>query len=333
MAHLIKENDIIASIESCWHGLEKLKKEIITFEDTETDIEIIECPIVALQKEIDGSKNILEIPDYKSLFGQRQDGPLFPLSIQKKSYGLVPNKTIFEMIENSLKGIDYKIVSAGTLDNCKKVFYCVEFLDDQKYLVNGDEFKTYTVFKSSHDASEKLEAYDTATRVVCNNTLQWSKSEKGILKMTTRHSKNVLSRIPNLEKSIAEMFIKRKEFFEKIEKLDKMKITSDDAQYILAAFNANGDKLSTRAYNTIQTQKNLFENGKGNKGKSAYDLLNGVTEYFTHLSKSETKSQVSSSEFGLGADKKVEFSMLLNNANLDQIADKGEKLLNDYVTA
>lgn len=330
MAHLILENDIVTSTQGTeWHGMAKVKKEIVTFEDTGTDVELVELPIAAIEK---SDQLVLPVTSHKAIFGQRQDSGLFPISIVSDSYGIVPNKRIFEMIEKSLEGVNYHITTAGTLDNCKKVFYCIQFDGHQKYMVNGDEFQEYWVLRSSHDRTDKLEGYDTGTRVVCGNTLQASELTSGNLSFSTRHSKNVMGRIENMEKIISDLIIKRESFYEKLEKMDSMKITENDAKYILAAFNAGGDKLSTNALNKTMTQTSLFLNGKGNKGRSRYDLLNGVTEYFTHYSHSDTKKQMASSEFGGGAKKKSEFAdLLMDDKKLNDMADKGEKLLLEYI--
>jgi len=74
-------------------------------------------------------------------------------------------------------------------------------------------------------------------------------------------------------------------------------------------------KLSTRSLNAANSIADLFANGKGNNGKTLYDLANGATEYWTHGDgvgrKADDITKSYKSEFGMAADHKSRFIELL----------------------
>jgi phage/plasmid-like protein (TIGR03299 family) len=319
MSHNIKENDRIESIESTWHKLEELK-ELIVFEGGALDYQVEAQPIFygnnqGEQFPIEGYKAIVR-PDLN-----------LTLNVCKDSYEIIQNSRVWESINNSLAGLNYQIVTAGSLGNCQKVFICVKLLDSENYVVNKDQFKNFMVFTSSHDGSLAFNAYDTSIRVVCQNTLQWSMLEKGILNFKVYHSKNSEIRIQGMEAEIEKLLIKREEFYSSMKYLMEKPMSGEKADLILSGW-LSTDKLSTRACNQKERILELFQSGKGNNGETVYDLFNGVTEYYTHESgKGETK-QYSSSEFGTGARKKVEFAEIAFDDNLlEKLAKRGEVML------
>lgn len=101
------------------------------------------------------------------------------------------------------------------------------------------------------------------------------------------------------------------------------------ANKVLAGFVVNGDEMSTRASNTVNAISNLFVAGIGNNGNTYADLLNGVTEYYTHSNnKKNAFNNFQSSEFGGAAQTKAEFfDALMNDDTLNSLAKRGEKLL------
>ena len=254
-----------------------------------------------------------------------------PLHVAKGTYNVIQNSAIWECLQNSLEGLDFKVSSIGSLDGKKKVFICVELGDTRKMSIAGDEFKNYLTFASSHDGSMSFEAYDTSIRTICNNTLQWSRNAKGKLRFNVRHTKNHQARITNVEQAISDLFDKRQALADKIEQLAEKPLTLAQAEKVIAGF---VDVKSTRSINIGSQILDLFQTGKGNSGKTQYDLLNGVTEFYTHHSKGSTvkdaqSKQVATSEFGSAANKKVEFFDWLTNDKLDELAAKGEALLNE----
>jgi hypothetical protein len=63
---------------------------------------------------------------------------------------------------------------------------------------------------------------------------------------------------------------------------------------------------STRSKNARDRVVELFHSGKGNRGRTAFDLVSGYVEHLDHDSKGDEDSLVSSKLFGFRASKKSE---------------------------
>jgi len=314
---MILENDAVQSVKSTeWHGLAE-KVESIAFDGSPIDYIVKNSGLVL--------PNGSPVEDWQAL---TVDGMPQPLHIAKGSYAVIQNERIWECLEASLDGLDYEVSCIGSLDNKKKIFISVELGETREMTIAGDKFANYLTFTSSHDGSMSFEAYDTSVRVVCQNTLQWSRAAKGKLKFSVRHTKNHEMKIGNVEQAISDLFDKRRALADKLERLAETPLNLSQAEKLIAGFVNVG---STRSVNVGSQMLEKFTHGIGNKGKTAYDLLNGVTEFYTHESKGKSvdnwqAKQASTSEFGSAANKKVEFFDLLDG-DIDALAAKGDALL------
>jgi phage/plasmid-like protein (TIGR03299 family) len=328
MAHQIKKYDAVQSLNGAeWHGLAK-KVDSINFEESPLNHAITEKQIAYVDTTAEGwidveasKENAKLIQNYKALVSE---GCPIPLNICRNSYTPIQNQRLWEAIGNGLDGFDHKVTTIGTLDNRKKVFVSVDISELSKQTINGDEFYNYLTFMNSHDSSSSLEVYDTSVRIVCMNTLQYSRSNKGLLNFKVRHTKNYDIQLTDVEESIQSLIKSRMKFADELETLAKIKLTKDDAN--LLAFSLV-DVNSVRSKNKVDEITSLFSRGKGCNGENAYDLLNAFTEYNTHYSKGNRvadrlNKQVSASEFGSGSDEKANvFSHLTNEKNQDENFD------------
>ena len=124
-----------------------------------------------------------------------------------------------------------------------------------------------------------------------------------------------------------------------MEYLATVQVSAGDAEKIAAGYFVFGQsagenkleyELSSRTRNAIEGIAGLFANGKGNKGRTAYDLLNGATEYWTSGDgtgkKASRLEKVSKGLFGTAAEHKRAFVNLLTS-RLEAAKEAGEKAL------
>lgn len=320
MAHKITKLDRIVSLQPCWHKLEQIVPEI-TFDNSGLNWNVVKAP-VTVNGELAG--------DWQAVV--REDTNLI-LNIPKKSYEIIQNSRVWEMIDNALNGVDYHIQVAGSLQGCRKIFISISLDDKQDYCVNADKYKNFLTFATSHDGSMALEAYDTSVRVVCNNTLIASRADKGDINLKVMHTSNANFKIEDMEQTLERLFNKRDEFYSSLKFLAHKPMSADYANKILLGF-VSSDAISTRAENVVSKIITLFKSGKGNHGKTYYDLLNGVTEFYTHHATENKEKALVSNEFGVAGERKVEFyDALLSDAALDNLAKRGEQLLKKQKSA
>lgn len=309
--------DKVVALQKEWHGQEEIVWPEINFDNSGLNWEVVSFPVFVNGKSVAGFKAVV-----------RKDLGLV-LNIARDSYTEIQNSRVWEVIQNSLAGINHTIRVTGSIENCRKVFISIALNEKQDYLVNRDVFQNYLTFVTSHDGKINFEAYDTSIRVCCKNTLNWSRKQKGILNLRVRHSKNNELRIQDMEANLEELFKKREEYYTSLEYLTSKPMTLEQANKILTGFVCQKNaELSTRASNMVDTMSGLFVHGHGNSGQTRYDLLNAVTEFYTHESHSDNQKQFLSSEFGGGSEKKLEFyDLLFSDEELDRLAKHGEKLL------
>ena len=319
MAHNILEKDacIIAEGEPpCWHHLEKVVPEI-TYETSGLNWTVEKQAIVLKDSQVD-------VPTHFAIYCPEKNQII---NVAKDSYTIIPNSQLFDTIHESLTGINYKITSAVSLGNLRQVAVTVVLSDQQDYLVNKEEFKNYLTFVTSHSGEINFTVFDSSIRAICRNSLQWSLKDKGILNMKVRHTKNSSIKIENMKEEVEKLFKKREEFYQTYEGLMIRPMSSERAEQIIAGFEA-AEELSTRSLNKVKAIHDLFLNGKGNKGETVADLLNGFTEYYSGQSSRDPAKAWASSEFGQGRDKKLEVWEIVNSPDaMDKLARRGEALL------
>jgi hypothetical protein len=263
-----------------------------------------------------------------------------PLHTPKDSYRVISNLEVWQCVQKSIEGLGCKIVTAGSLDNCKKFYVSVE-LEGSKDLktASGDKFQAVLNFLTSHDGSINLLAKDWMHRVVCANTFGWCAAyEGGAVSVRVPHTKNAGIQIDNLGTYLNTVLNGRTKIMEAMSHLETLKMESpSQAAYVSAAFlnGPDADEISTRTYNRAVEIRDLSVSGKGNSGKTRADMFNGLTDYFTNGNgaggeKASKAKRWSTATFGAAAEHKEGFlNLLLNESDYSEALERGEKLFRD----
>ena len=299
------------------------------------------CPTIhemQLVGMIDGQQ--VSMPDHKALVADYREArpevvnadgtfaphAFVPLHIPKNSYKVITNCELFEALQKAIEGIDAEIVSAGTLGGGKRAFFSVDLKGESEKKINGDDFLALLGFVTSHDGTLAAKGYDTMTRIVCQNTLDWSLTAAGAVGFNVYHTGNAGLCVAKMGELINEILKGRAQFREQMELLANVAVSPLEALEIATGYFVIGQtvpgeqpncELSKRARNAAEEIALLYSRGKGNNGRTAYDLLNGATEYWSHgsgVGKSDKKTKwekVSSANFGNGAEHKRAFVNVL----------------------
>ena len=96
------------------------------------------------------------------------------------------------------------------------------------------------------------------------------------------------------------------------------------------------EKFSARTMNTVSGITDLAFGGKGNRGETMYDVLNGGTEYWTSGEgvgvRTSNASKAYSSEYGTAAKHKTRFADYLLSSDESSI-EAGRRVLTATLTA
>lgn len=325
MAHNIKQHDVVDATQPCWHGLETLCQTLDQETSRALRREIGERPIFFCNEE-DGLYYPIE--GYKEVWVPVNGG--LTLNVAKDSYEIIQNTRVFEAVVNSLEGVDYEVTCIGTLDNWKRLFVSISLSQGQKYVINGDEFRMFLNIVTSHDGSLSLKFIDSTLRVVCQNTLNVALGEKrGRVNFTIKHTKGAEAKIERMEEAIDGLFQKRDEWYISAERLATIEMSPHQMAGFIAGTEYTSPEVGTRVRNRGREIARLAERGAGNKGETAYDLLNGYTDYWTHqANKSSKVSNFQSSDFGPAAQRKVQaFSLLSDDKARKETIERGTSIL------
>lgn len=318
------------SFETDWHGM----TEGVDVLNDET-IAAILPPIIeeTPHVEIDGIR--IANPHSKTLIadlrGIRPDlegaDAFVTLHTPKKGYRVISNRQVWESAKACIAGIsDAVIERAFTLETLTKFGVSVRIGEREIGVkrFNGVVDKTQCQLNviTSHDGSIACEAYDSTIRIVCMNTLRWSREAAGQVGFKVYHTKNADAAMENFPKLVNAILAGRVRFKDQMEAFDSVHLSKDEALYLALLFvesnkvvldKNKANEVSKRNMNAAESIQNLFVNGMGNYGTTALDLLNGVTEHYTSgdgtgKGKSVTMADKAyKAEFGKAAEHKEEF--------------------------
>lgn len=358
MSHQIEETDLTFSTSGKeWHGLavhvpeitlETVKPLLFPFVEGEPSVSIETgeysedgSPVMETIR-VEGFKTILaDLRGREDLLpGLRR---FQPLHTPKDSYRVISNLEVWECVQKAIEGLDVKIVTAGTLDNCKKFYVSVDLGGADLKTACGDKFQAILNFLTSHDGSINMLAKDWMHRVVCANTFGWCAAyEGGAVSVRVPHTKNAGISIDNLGTYLNTVIKGRQKIMEAMSYLETVKMSSpSQAAYVAAAYlnGPDADEISTRTFNRAVEIRDLSVTGKGNSGKTRADMFNGFTEFFTHHAgaggeKADKAKRWSAATFGAAADHKEAFlSLMMDEEKYGEALQRGEKLFRDKEAA
>lgn len=317
MSHNIGKFDQVTALAPCWHGLEVIVPEI-TLATSGLDWTVTEQLLTA--------GGGIALPGWKALV--RADKEL-PLHVFKDSYGVIQNSEIWEAMNRALTGIPFEVVTAGSLGDCKRTFISIRLKGEASSYVRGDEFKDYLTFINSFDGFCKARLYGSNVRVVCANTLNLSLSDKGFMDLSVKHTSGAKVAFDRMAETVQTYLQTKGQAYADLTKLAEMPMSSQTAENLLAGFVFDKVAVAGRAANQGTRMLDLFATGKGNKGQTRYDLLNGVTEFYTHETNPDNRGKaMSSNMLGTYGERKTEMlDILLSDDVLNDMAARGAAML------
>lgn len=335
--HGITSADRVDSIESTWHGLETIRtqEELNEFEGSALDTPLELIPLYTGQgipaQRIEVSSNGSE--ETKSL-NALMSGEIV-LNTTYGSYPLVPNKEMFETISYLIQELGYNVKTVGSIHGRRKIFWTLESSDSEFEVGEKDKLVSRICLVSSHDSSEASRWFESCVRIVCSNTFKYSiKAAKGQigdgLNETLRKSKDVQGKFADVSSKVNQFAANKLLIHEGLKTLSNQFLSKEEITQFSAGISGLKE-LSTKSLNVAQRIDELANNGKGNKGETRFDALNGVTEYYTHETSQDPSKAFISSEFGTGSKAKSKaLEILMDDEQLERVCAQGERLLNEF---
>lgn len=323
-----------ASTPPAWHENETIasgRMRIIEGEITDkSQIPEIACPIVKEELILPEGYQLSSPKCQYMIVAKRPTGSIVTATCSPEYQCIGNDMMLDKAFEAFAKhGIQAKLSFALTMNNMSQVSYCFQIADAKEFFIGGhDKHDLFINIMGSNDKTLGKKVFGSATRVVCNNTMQFAlKGTKELIAATFYHSQKGYDDFQNLPNIIEATLAHRDQYSKLAEQMGNRVITMHEAKAIAAQMLSNGsDKLiSTQVFNAADSIATLFQKGKGNKGENLGDFLNGVTEYFTSGDGSGKKAdafqKAISADYGNAADKKKSILLDLQNDDGDLISD------------
>jgi hypothetical protein len=340
MAHRIElpHDAVFSTIGREWHGLAR-PVELINAQVVSDILPQIREGTITLS--LDGASVTLD--DQKALvadYRHRTDiGPgepkLKPLSVMGSGYHVIDNATSLAVVEAAIRdhGLDAEIVTAGTVRGGKSFFLSLRQKQADVDVRPSDKWDFHLSLVTSHDGTDAWTFYTSSFRVVCWNTLRASLDNTS-QSVSVRHRSGAALALQRMPEIILAFRNQQHDMVEGLAYLAGIKCSTEQATRLVRGYyaeQAQTKRLSTRTVNAVEETLTLFNRGRGNRGETLYDLLNGFTEYFTHGSgvgrTGTTADRKFRSEFGAAAEHKTRvFDVLRDSEKREALAFTGSEV-------
>ena len=332
MSHEIKERDIQLGKEDAWHRKTTIR-EVITAEEAHP-YEVVESPIYykTLQTNEAGATEevMIESPSFKQLLATDDWQPVG--DPYGKSYHPSSIKAFWNVVEKGMGDTPYEIISAGSVDDRRKIFASLKI--SEGFRVGDREFKDYINIIDSFDKSTSFTTRYNNVCIVCANTFNASMNS-GQEVGKAKHTLNLDVNIERLIKAMNAFTSTSSDYKTLLTEADSTPCSRDEARSWLMGVEGRNAKIATNGLRQKSARMvELFDQGKGNQGRTRLDALSAVTDFHSNEStnRKEGNAQFMTSEFGSSASLK---QLVVSNFRQDwgKYVSHGESLLNEALVS
>lgn len=326
--HNIKECDRHESTYQAWHGLSVIRPDL-TLDNCWLNRWDVEP--AGMARLVDGNWQWV---DHKILACTDDNEITVGAPYNPDSYKPIDNQAFLGLIKQSIGGTEHELVSVGSVRNRGRVFASIKLNGMEEFKAAGRTFSAYLNFGNGHDKSSTLWVNTSNICTVCDNTFNANlfsgKSRNSDdIRYRVRHTKNAEQKLPQVAGLIDKAIGVQATFQIAFEELSHKEVTTDQARVWLTGFeNRKQVTDSTRKQNRVDHMIHLFESGKGNAGENKADLFSAVTDYYTHETSKNKRSNYYNSEFGRGSENKRDaFVRLTDREEFEKTMSRGQSVI------
>jgi phage/plasmid-like protein (TIGR03299 family) len=265
-----------------WHSLGNLVPENASLEvwmqEAGMDWEVI--PSTVQYSDLSG--NQLKFDDKRVLY--RSDD-MRPLSVVSNKFNIVQPREVIEFFNDLIQMNDMKMSTAGVLYEGRRFWALAE--TKESFILNENDLnKCYVLLTTSVDGSLATTAKLTSTRVVCNNTINIALKDGNEMFKTSHRQVFDANQVKIDMGLLSESFY---DYQQTIRKLAEVEVTESFAKNFIRDLvskpNLSAQDQPRTIVPMIDDIMRRFKSGIGNQGRTAWDILNAVTEFSTHSGK------------------------------------------------
>lgn len=326
MAHelTIRENGSVEMAyagETPWHGLGNVLESGAAIEDWLTaagmDWNILRARVrYAVSK--DGAN---DPGSYKAFDGKcvllrsdSKDG----LGIVSDDYKPVQPREVLEFFRDLVGAAGMELETAGTLFGGRRFWAMARVTGEHPVKDAADKVKANLLLATACDGSMATEGLWLATRVVCNNTLQFGRGEKNAIRVKVRHSTKFNAAevkadlgIEQAQNAFERALVDMRELASKpVSPNGVIAMTATLLHPEFADYDADKKDKVLRSKPVMEIGRLAINNtaiGSGMDGTdgTAWQFVNAVTQYVDHSARAQTiDNRLNSAWFGKGSELK-----------------------------
>lgn len=216
------------------------------------------------------------------------------LDVVSSDWNPVQNHEAFDFFNDFVNAGDMEMHTAGSLKG-GQIVWALAKIKDSFELFGGDQVDSYMLFTNPHVYGQSLDIRFTPIRVVCNNTLTLSLSQRGGKMFKLNHRKEFVADQAKVALGIAHA--KLDEYKEMASYLGGKRYSKESiTDYFNQLFPAGGEKVSrnsNKALEILETQP-----GAGFAEGSWWQAFNTVTYMTDHVMGRSSDARLQSAWFG-----------------------------------
>jgi phage/plasmid-like protein (TIGR03299 family) len=228
-------------------------------------------------------------PDKIALFRSDNNAPL---SVVSDAYKIVQPSEVVDFFSDLLDKNGMEMSSCGSLFGGKRFFATAKLNDIE--VIKGDKITSYLLLATSLDGSMATTAKTTSVRTVCSNTLTMALNEKSANMIKVPHSTEFNVNRAKLNLDLIDE--SQEQFIANMRRLASVEVPPKDVRKIYNGLFFNPE-VSAQDQHGIVIKKiedivDLYNHGAGSNFGSGtmYNVLQGVTDFYSNNIKSRTES-------------------------------------------
>jgi phage/plasmid-like protein (TIGR03299 family) len=249
------------------------------------------------------TRSLIDVASHKALVRSDTKGVL---SVVSSTYHPIQNNDAFAFFDTIVRERNARYLKAECFDGGKKISIAAVFgeVNIQPKHARGDIIRNRVSLINSFDGSCSFKVRLTPLRLVCLNGMVASAGE---MEVTTgiRHTKNAGNKyeqalqVFNSSQDAFKHFVETSKVLAQ-KMLDRDKVINLIRETFRIPNETKNDDIATVTKNKMNEVYTLFQKGKGNEGKTAWDFINGVNEWVDHHSRRNDEQRREYSTFGGG---------------------------------
>lgn len=235
----------------------------------------------------DYEDNILESPYY----GQYRNDTNECLGVSTSRYKVSQNGDVLEILYKYFGDtLDLSKIEGGELKGGRRIYYTIK--QDDLFTGTSAHLEQRFIIKDSHDGSSPIVLGFQDKVLLCENGLtRWLDRKDGKI-VRIMHTASMSTKLKQFEELYSRYLTFNEDKKIKYENWMNSKITMDLAKTLLERLNncdlslSKNDFIkdfSTRKFNIIQSQLECIELEVNRQGMNKFGLINGITNYTTHV--------------------------------------------------